>query len=61
METEDLSKINPSTWLADYVKCKNRKQIVDNLLASEVAKKGVDHNIYPMSKLNHRTKLFQNP
>ena len=51
METEDLTKINPSTWLADYVKCDNKKSIVEKLLASDVAKDGVDHNLYPISKL----------
>jgi hypothetical protein len=50
METEDDKQINPSRFMADFVKCENTKEVIKKLLASEVAKEGVDHNLYPLSK-----------
>lgn len=50
MESEDERSINPTKYMADYVKCENTSEVIKKLLTSNVAKHGVDHNLYPISK-----------
>lgn len=50
METDNDNDVNPSRIMADFVKCENTKEVIKKLLSSDVAKEGVDHNLYPISK-----------
>ena len=51
METEDTKNINPTRLLANFVEYENTNEVIQKLLKSEAAKAGVDHNLYPISKL----------
>ena len=53
METEGDINVNPTRFLADFVSCQNTKEVIDKLLSSEIAKLGVEHNLYPISKCSH--------
>ena len=55
MESEDERAINPTKYMADYVKCENTNEVIKKLLTSDVAKQGVDHNLYPISKFINKS------
>ena len=44
METEDEKTINPTRFLANFVKCELTAELIQKLLSSKVAKMGVEHN-----------------
>ena len=56
METEEEKTINPTRFLANFIKCESTAELVQGLLSSKVAKLGVDHNLYPISKLKTQRK-----
>ena len=56
METEDKT-INPTRFLANFVKCEFTAELIQKLLSSKVAKLGVEHNLYPISKFNFKMKI----
>ena len=51
METDDKN-INPTRFLADFINCQSTKEVIDKLLSSEIAKSGVEHSLYPISKFS---------